>query len=180
MLNLQNLKFLQRLFDSFMHIQKISYPDLKYYFRWITKSEHGVSNIADEVKARIRRIANSPTTDLASQAITDLQEWNRYSDKLKSWFECILAFDHFFFLQNGFQSQFYALICVLVPIIRGQGVVRELSIIFPSPSFLTKSISHARFLPCLSSTISVIRMQCHLPIKSQENRAFLFNHPRKE
>ena len=74
---------------------------MKDYFRWITKSEHGVSNIADKMKARIRRIANSPTTDLASQAITDLQEWNRYSDKLKSWFEGILAFDHFLFLQNG-------------------------------------------------------------------------------
>ena len=73
-----------------------------YYFRWITKSEHGVSNIADEVKARIRRIANSPTIDLASQAITDFQEWDRYIDKLKSWFEVILTFDHFFLLQNEF------------------------------------------------------------------------------
>ena len=51
-----------------------------YYFRWITKSELGVSNIADAVKARILRIANSPTTDLASQAITDFQEWDRYKD----------------------------------------------------------------------------------------------------
>ena len=73
-----------------------------YYFKWITKSEHGVSNIADEVKARIRRIANSPTIDLASQAITDFQEWDRYIDKLKSWFEVILTFDHFFLLQNEF------------------------------------------------------------------------------
>ena len=48
-----------------------------YYFRWITKSEHGVSNIADEAKARILRIANSPTIDLAFQAITDLQEWDQ-------------------------------------------------------------------------------------------------------
>ena len=73
-----------------------------YYFKWITKSEHGVSNIADEVKARIRRIANSPTTDLASQAITDLQEWDRYNDKLKSWFQNILPFNHFFSLHNEF------------------------------------------------------------------------------
>ena len=73
-----------------------------YYFKWITKSEHGVSNIADEVKARIRRIANSPTTDLASQAITDLQEWGRYNDKLKSWFQNILPFNHFFSLHNEF------------------------------------------------------------------------------
>ena len=73
-----------------------------YYFKWITKSEHGVSNIADEVKARIRRIANSPTTDLASQAITDLREWDRYNDKLKSWFENILPFNHFFSLHNEF------------------------------------------------------------------------------
>ena len=72
------------------------------YFRWITKSEHGVSNIADEVKARIRRIANSPTIDLASQAITDLQEWDQYNDKLKSWFEGIFPFNHFFLLHNEF------------------------------------------------------------------------------
>ena len=65
-----------------------------YYFKWITKSEHGVSNIADEVKARIRRIANSPTTDL--------QEWDRYNDKLKSWFQNILPFNHFFSLHNEF------------------------------------------------------------------------------
>ena len=73
-----------------------------YYFRWITKSEHGVSNIADEVKARIRRIANSSTTDLASQAITDFQEWDRYNDKLKSWFEDILPLNHFFLFHNEF------------------------------------------------------------------------------
>ena len=73
-----------------------------YCFRWITKSEHGVSNIADEVKARIRRIVNSPTTDLVSQAITDFQEWDRYNDKLKSWFEDILPLNHFFLFHNEF------------------------------------------------------------------------------
>ena len=52
-----------------------------YYFRWMTKSEHGVSNIADEMKARTRRIANSLTIDLGSQAITDVQEWGRHNDK---------------------------------------------------------------------------------------------------
>ena len=52
-----------------------------YFFRWITKSEHGVSNIADKVKARTRRIANSPTNESASQAITDPQEWDPYNDK---------------------------------------------------------------------------------------------------
>ena len=122
MLNFQNLKCLQCLFDSFMHdrkksqyntrSRKFAYPDLKYYFRWITESEHGVSNIADEVKVRIRRIPNPPTINLASQAITDLQEQDRYRDKLKSWFEDILAFDHFSLFQNEFQSQFYWLICI--------------------------------------------------------------------
>ena len=82
--------------------QKFAYPNLMYYFRWITKIEHGVSNIADEVKARIRRIANSPIIDLACQAITDLQEWDRYNDKLKSWFQNILPFNHFFSLHNEF------------------------------------------------------------------------------
>ena len=38
--------------------QKFAYPNLIDYFRWITKIEHGVSDIADEVKARIRRVAN--------------------------------------------------------------------------------------------------------------------------
>ena len=73
-----------------------------YCFRRIIKSEHGVSNIADEVKARIRRIANSSTTDLAFQAITDFQEWDRYNDKLKSWFEGILPLNHFFLFHNEF------------------------------------------------------------------------------
>ena len=86
--------------------QKFGYPDLKYYFRWITKSEHGVSNIADEVKVRTRRIPNPPTINLASQAITDLQEWDRYKDKLKSWFEDILAFDHFSLLRMNFRVNF--------------------------------------------------------------------------
>ena len=90
-----------------------------YYFRWMTKSEHGVSNIADEMKARIRRIANSLTIDLGSQAITDVQEWGRHNDKLKTWFEGILPSNHFFLLQNEFESQFYRLIYILVPIIRG-------------------------------------------------------------
>ena len=73
-----------------------------YSFRWITKSKHGVSNIADEVKARIQRIANSPTDDLACHAITDFQEWDRYNDKKKSWFEGILPLDHFFLFHNEF------------------------------------------------------------------------------
>ena len=77
-----------------------------YYFRWITKSEHGVSNIADELKARIRRIANSPTTDLASQAITDFQEWDRYNEKLKSCFEDILPLNHFSYFIMNFRAIF--------------------------------------------------------------------------
>ena len=54
--------------------QKFAYLNLMYFFSWITKSEHGVSNIAEKVKARIRRTANSHTNDLASQAITDVWE----------------------------------------------------------------------------------------------------------
>ena len=63
-----------RFIGNFMHAHKKSdysirswrfaYPDLMYFFRWMTKSEHGVSNIAGEVKARIRRTANSPTNGL--------------------------------------------------------------------------------------------------------------------
>ena len=62
--------------DNNIRSQKFAYPNLMYYFRWITKNEDVVSNIADEVKAGIRRTANSPTIDLASQAIADLQEWD--------------------------------------------------------------------------------------------------------
>ena len=43
--------------------QKFAYLNLMYHFKGITKSEHGVSNIPDEVKARIRR-----------KAITEFQE----------------------------------------------------------------------------------------------------------
>ena len=63
-----------RFISNFMHDHKKSdysirswrfaYPDLMYFFRWMTKSEHGVSSIAGEVKARIRRTANSPTNGL--------------------------------------------------------------------------------------------------------------------
>ena len=112
--------------DYNIRSQKSAYPNLMYFFRWITKSEHGVSMIAGKVKARIRRIPNSPTNDLASQAITDLQEWDRYNEKLKSWFEGMLPFNHFFLLHNGFFSQFYWLIYI-----RGQGVAGVLLIIFP-------------------------------------------------
>ena len=62
-------------------VGEIAYPNLMYFFRWITKSEHGLSNIADKVKARTRRIANSPTNESASQAITDPQERDPYNDK---------------------------------------------------------------------------------------------------
>ena len=84
MLKWQNLKFLQCLFDDFKHdrkksdynirLLKFAYPNLMYFFRWITKSEHGISNIADEVKAKIQWITNSPTNESASQGITDLAE----------------------------------------------------------------------------------------------------------
>ena len=63
-----------RFISNFMHDHKKSdysirswrfaYPDLMYFFRWMTKSEHGVSSIAGEVKARTRRTANSPTNGL--------------------------------------------------------------------------------------------------------------------
>ena len=91
-----------------------------------------MENIADEVKAsRTQWIASLSTIDLASQAITDLQEWDRYNDKSRSWFEGILPFNHFFLLQNEFESQFSWLIYILVPIVRGQGVATVVLIIFP-------------------------------------------------
>ena len=83
-------------------VGEIAYPNLMYFFRWITKSEHGLSNIADKVKARTRRIANSPTNESASQAITDPQERDPYNDKSKSWFESISPFNHFLLLPNEF------------------------------------------------------------------------------
>ena len=91
-----------------------------------------MENIGDEVKAsRTQWIASLSTIDLASQAITDLQEWDRYNDKSRSWFEGILPSNHFFLLQNEFESQFSWLIYILVPIVRGQGVATVVLIIFP-------------------------------------------------
>ena len=60
--------------------------------RWLSKAVNGVSNVADDVKARVRRVAQSTTEEAATKALSDLRSWDRYNGKLKRWFEGILIF----------------------------------------------------------------------------------------
>ena len=57
------------------------------FHRWISKSKNGVANIADDVKCRIRRIANSLTIEDMAKSIDDLKSWQFFNGKLKMWFE---------------------------------------------------------------------------------------------
>ena len=54
--------------------------------RWVNKAKNGVSNIVNDVKYRLRRIANSITVEDMEKAIYDLTSWEFFKDKLKSWF----------------------------------------------------------------------------------------------
>ena len=127
------------------------------------------------MKARNRRIANTPTNDLSFQAVTDLQEWDQCNDKLKRWFEGILAFINFSLLHNEFWSQFYWLICLLFPTIRGQGFARVQLIIFPCQ--INKS--------CWISALLIHRDKRYSNVTSSGNqvlwklRVFCFTKPEK-
>ena len=61
-------------------------------FSWIAKSEHGVANIADLVKARLRRIAHSVTQEQVRDAVDDFRKWESYRGKLAKWFESMSIF----------------------------------------------------------------------------------------
>ena len=43
--------------------------------------------MADDVKARLRRIARSMNETQVKEAVQSLKSWDRYEGKLKSWFQ---------------------------------------------------------------------------------------------
>lgn len=46
-----------------------------------------MSNIADDVKCRLRRIAHSINQTQIDEAVASLKEWDMFKGKLKTWFE---------------------------------------------------------------------------------------------
>ena len=46
-----------------------------------------MADIADFVRARLRRIANSVTQKELEDSLKDFCAWGRYKGKLKAWFE---------------------------------------------------------------------------------------------
>ena len=62
-----------------------------------------MSGVSDDVKARLRRIANSTSEEEIQTAIKDLKEWDRYNGKVKAWFEGKHEFcmNIFFNTRNG-------------------------------------------------------------------------------
>ena len=55
--------------------------------RWVNKKNNGVYHIADEVKCRLRRIANSVTVEEANESIQSLESWENFTDPLKKYFK---------------------------------------------------------------------------------------------
>ena len=55
-------------------------------FRWISKSDNRVTNIADLVKVRMRRIANAMDAEEQKKSIDDFLKWEMFQGKLKKWF----------------------------------------------------------------------------------------------
>ena len=53
-------------------------------------AENGVSNVADDVKAHVRRIAQSTTEEAATKALAYLISWDRYNGNLKRRYTYIL------------------------------------------------------------------------------------------
>ena len=56
--------------------------------RWVNKKSNGVFMIAEEVKCRLRRIANSHTIAECQKAISDFRSWEHFNKgRLADWFE---------------------------------------------------------------------------------------------
>ncbi|XP_066917540.1 uncharacterized protein [Clytia hemisphaerica] len=55
--------------------------------RWVNASENNVSNIVDDVKCRLRRIAHSVNQSQIDEAVASLKEWDMFKGKLKTWFK---------------------------------------------------------------------------------------------
>ena len=45
-----------------------------------------MTNIADDVKCRHRRIANSLTKEEALNAVSNFRNWDHFKGKLRNWF----------------------------------------------------------------------------------------------
>ena len=58
----------------------------------MNKGKNGVWNIADDVKCRLRRVAHSNNVKELNSAIADLQNWDYYDGKLKTWIEGLINF----------------------------------------------------------------------------------------
>ena len=52
----------------------------------MNKSSHNVTKIADDVKARLRRIAHSITEEQLNEAVASFKSWEHYEGQLKKWF----------------------------------------------------------------------------------------------
>ena len=48
--------------------------------------------MADDVKAKLRRIAHSVNETQVKEAVQSLKSWDRYEGKLKSWFQGLSNF----------------------------------------------------------------------------------------
>ena len=59
------------------------------YSRWVSKSSNNVSTIANDVKARLRRIAHSITNVQLEESLHSFKSWEHFKGKLKTWFEGI-------------------------------------------------------------------------------------------
>ena len=57
------------------------------FYRWVNKAKNGFSNIADDVKSWLRRIAQSNNKKELNEAFDDLRNWELYQEKLKTWVE---------------------------------------------------------------------------------------------
>ena len=45
-----------------------------------------MANIADDVKCKLRRIANSLTKEDALNAVNNFRNWDHFKGKLRNWF----------------------------------------------------------------------------------------------
>ena len=50
------------------------------------KAENGVANIAEELKAKLRKIAQSSSVEDSKEAIDEFLSWKNCRGKLRNWF----------------------------------------------------------------------------------------------
>ena len=62
------------------------------------KSDNGVANTANDVKCRLRRIANSLTKEDALNTVNDFRNWDRFKGKLRNWLNSTAASEQVFTL----------------------------------------------------------------------------------